>query len=142
MAITIPDEIPNALKAYGPGLVSGFEVHQDFANFTTHHHHNGIHLGSYIGNHAMALVGHRSANGTQYFLLQNWWKEKQFVEVDASYLKHSGASVWFIETPQTDVPKDFAVNYANFYELEAVDKEESYWLEMSFRQSLVFFFYR
>jgi hypothetical protein len=60
--------------------------------------------------------------------------KKQFVEIDALYLKHSGASVWFIETPQTGVPKDFAVNYAKFYELEAIDKEENYWLEMNSEQ--------
>jgi hypothetical protein len=102
--ITVPDKIPDALKAYSPGLVSRFEVHEDFSNSTIHHH-NGTHSGTYVSNHAMALVGHRSTNGTQYFLLQNWWKKKQFVEVDASYLKHSGASVWFIKTPQTGVPK-------------------------------------
>jgi len=62
---------------------------------------------------------------SQYISLQNWWKKKQFVEVDAAYLKHSGASVWFIETPQTGLPEDFAVNYANFYELEAIDKEKA-----------------
>jgi hypothetical protein len=56
------------------------------------------------------------------------------VEVDASYLEESGASVWFIKTPQTGVPKDFAVNYANFYELEAINKEESYLFEMNFGQ--------
>jgi hypothetical protein len=131
--VTVLDRIPDALKAYGPRLVSGFKVHQDFANSTIHHH-NRTHSGTYVGNHAMALVGHRSTNGTQYFLLQNWWKKKQFVEVDASYLEKSGASVWFIKTPQTGVPKDFAVNYANFYELEAINKEESYLFEMNFGQ--------
>jgi hypothetical protein len=61
-----PDRIPDALKAYGPGLVSGFKVYQDFANSPIHHHY-GTHSGGYIGLHAMALVGHRSTNRTNYF---------------------------------------------------------------------------
>ena len=31
----------------------------------------------------MTLVGHRENDGQHLFLLQNWWKEKQFIEVSA-----------------------------------------------------------
>jgi hypothetical protein len=75
----------------------------------------------------MALVGHRqAADGRQFFLLQNWWKLKQFVEVDYEYLEKSGATVYFIKTPQTEIPKAFPQLAGRFFELEAIDKPEGY----------------
>ena len=36
------------------------------------------------------------------------WLRKQFVEMSASYLEGCGATVYFIETPQTRVPEVFS----------------------------------
>lgn len=119
----MPIDIPDALTTYGPGLVSHFSVHQDFFNSSAHSHY-GRNSGELIGVQAMALVGYRKNENTLYFLLQNCWKFKQFVEVDISYLLDSGASIWFIETPQTAIPKDIPVNYAKYFELGWVDKSE------------------
>jgi len=106
-------------------------VHEDFYNHTVHHHYGTI--GNFIGNHALALVGHRQdETGRMFFLLQNWWKKKQFVEVDESYLKGSGATVYFIETPQTRVPPYFSTHAGHFFELEALDKPEGIAGEMLF----------
>jgi hypothetical protein len=49
----------------------------------------------------MVMIGDRVAvdTGKTFFLLQNWWKTKQFVEVDEDYyLKSCGAAVYFVET--------------------------------------------
>jgi len=109
---------------YGVGLVSGFQVHADFYNGSVHRHY-GKPWGNFIGSHAMALVGHRKdKNGTQFFLLQNWWKSKQFVELDESYLENCGASVYFVKTPQTTIPGNFSKHYGRFFELELIDKPE------------------
>jgi len=122
--------IVKAFKKYGVGLVSCFEVHEDFLN-THKHKHKGQPKGNHIGNHAMALVGHRtSGRGKLYLLLQNWWKNKQFIEVDLNYLKNCNAIISFIETPQTQIPTNFSRHVGCFFELEGVDKPEGHDGEM------------
>ena len=78
--------------------------------------------------HAMVLVGARKEGGKHYFLLQNWWKQKQFVEVDVDCLKSRGATVYFVETPQTKIPKSFPQTHGIFAENE-MDKGEDYMME-------------
>eukprot|EP00039_Didymoeca_costata_P015588 m.268106 g.268106 ORF g.268106 m.268106 type:complete len:254 (-) comp16254_c0_seq2:156-917(-) len=111
------------LQQYGPGLVAQFEVHEDFLNDV--HHHYGKPSGKYVGLHAMVLMGARESEGKRYFLLQNWWKHKQFVEVDEEYLERSAATVFFVKTPQTAIPHKLPVNSGHYFET-AVDKPESY----------------
>jgi hypothetical protein len=82
------------------------------------------------GMHAMVLVGHRRSDGKDVYLLQNWWEQKQFVEVSAAYLKASRATVTFVETPQTAIPEEYAVTFAKFAETEVyLDKPDAYSLE-------------
>jgi len=125
-------QLPNLFDTHGPGLVSKFQVHEDFYDSSIRKHY-GKPSGDMKGWHAMTLVGHRiDEKGTPYYLLQNWWKNKQFVEVDADYLEHCGANFHFIKTPQTAIPSNFAANYGRYYELEAIDKPEGHANEMSF----------
>jgi hypothetical protein len=119
----------NSFSNYGVGLVSQFKVHEDFCNVNVHKHY-GSPSGTYKGKHAMALVGHRQTDGRQFFLLQNWWKQKQFVEVDKEYLVKSGATVYFIKTPQPEIPLAYLQLAGKFFELEAIDKPEGYVHEM------------
>jgi hypothetical protein len=82
------DDLDILLKSYGPGLVSGFAVAQDFIG------DDWQHLGKYKvekfeGRHAMVLVGYRIVDGKKRYLLQNWWKTKPYVEVDIGYLLSS-----------------------------------------------------
>ena len=76
----------------------------------------------------MALIGVRQdETGKLWFLLQNWWEAKQFVEMDEEYLEASGAIVSFVKTPQHSIPTEFPVNFARFAENEnGLDKSESY----------------
>ena len=137
------------LALYGPGLVSGFEVHADFEQESVHKHY-GSPTGESIGQHAMVLMGVRSdlLAGEERCILQTWyvcrwlgtwgietatnhsrprffllrrWLHKQFVEVSPSYLDACGATVYFIKTPQTRVPEGFSRHAPGFHwqEMEA-----------------------
>lgn len=71
------------LRRFGPGLVSAFRVHPEFTEITKFSY-SGKPKGDFIRLHAMVLIGHREdSNGKDIFLLQNWWKEKQFIEVNS-----------------------------------------------------------
>jgi hypothetical protein len=90
------------LEEHGPGLVSGFCVTEDFVS------EKWQHLGKYRvenfkGRHAMVLVGHREVDGEKRYLLQNWWKTKSYVEVDADYLLSSDATIHFIKEEQMEM---------------------------------------
>ena len=118
-----------SLKQFGPALVSHFEVFEDFRNAATFAHHgSAMKANGSLGMHAMALVGARNEGGKEYFLLQNWWKGKQFVEVDGDYLKSCRATVSFIETRQTKIPTTFEQTHSVYAENE-MDKGEQYMLE-------------
>jgi len=116
---------------YGAGLISQFQVHENFYDTNVRKHY-GPPSGKLVGLHSMALVGHRKAkDGKRNYLLQNWWKAKQFVEIDEEYLEKSGASVFFfIKTPQTEIPTNFPQVIGKYFELEAIDKPEGLCNEM------------
>jgi len=46
-------------------------------------------------------------NTVIFFLLQNWWSYKQYVEVDETYLIGCGATVHFIRQQQQSIPTKF-----------------------------------
>lgn len=58
---------------------------------------------------------------------------KQFIEVDEKYLSSCSQHFIFVETPQTHIPSNFPQGLFRYYELEGVDKPESYTREV--RQS-------
>ena len=113
------------MERYGPGLVYQFKVHEDFEIPGCL---------SYLDKpmtyrdqrHSMVLIGIRMEGKQKIFLLQNWWRKKQFVEVSAEYLSACSASVAFVKTPQTKVPTRFKVKYAAFAESSYLDKPETY----------------
>jgi hypothetical protein len=90
------------LQTLGPGLVSQFRVHGDFAQTRTWQHDGDVEV-EFQGLHAMVLVGYRKVdNGDYRYLLQNWWAEKPYVEVDLQYLTSSRATARFIVEEQKD----------------------------------------
>ena len=131
----------STLQQYGPALVSAFSVHEDFelhsgSVFT------GKPVGAFKGIHAMVLIGVRGEGSERKFLLQNWWRRCQFVEVDLMYLKECSPRIFFVETPQGSIPSTLPAA-ANLYdETWFVDKPEAerHWGEtrMSFRDSFTF----
>eukprot|EP01129_Flabellula_baltica_P004784 TRINITY_DN1699_c0_g1_i1.p1 TRINITY_DN1699_c0_g1~~TRINITY_DN1699_c0_g1_i1.p1 ORF type:complete len:201 (+),score=38.20 TRINITY_DN1699_c0_g1_i1:632-1234(+) len=114
------------LKEYGPLLVAAFRVHSDFLNSTRYIYH-GKTTGKLVGYHAMVVIGTRTdKNRKMSFLLQNWWKEKQFVEVDLEYLRNSQSELVYVTTPQHTIPTKFPTTFALFAENENLDKPESF----------------
>jgi len=115
---------PKFLAEHNPALVSGFTVYGDFHDQSIHKHY-GKPIGKKIGAHAMVLVGTRTdSNNKLYLLLQNWWLKKQFVEVDVDYFKACGASLWFVATPQTQVPDTFPTHKGHFLQTECLQLME------------------
>jgi hypothetical protein len=102
-------EYAKYLHKYGPALVQPFTVHTDFLE-GGRWSFDGAPKGKVEGQHAMVLIGARreATSGKHFFLLQNWWKHSQFVEVSGTYLTNCGPlSVDFVETPQRRIPRKF-----------------------------------
>ena len=75
----------------------------------------------------MVLIGTPvTEDDVRFFLLQNWRKDKQFVDVDARYLKACGAKLYSVKTEQTRITDRFPVQTKSYAECEDVDKPESY----------------
>jgi hypothetical protein len=117
-------DLRSNMERYGPALVQGFKVEATFGN-SVQWQHLGSRIGHPIGLHAMVLVGHRKEGDDDRYLLQNWWKFKVFVEVDAKYLKTCGAMFHFVETPQHGMGS-FPVNLHDHVECELLDAPESF----------------
>ena len=116
------ENVVRRLKSYGPALVARFSVYPGFRNKTQF-----VHRGSELltqqtnpeGLHAMVLVGHRkTSSGEDRFLLQNWWKEKPFAEVDVAYLDQCKAGINFVTSEQTAIPTRFEQGTARHVEFE------------------------
>ena len=62
----------------------------------------------------MLLIGHRTEKRNEdmqerhIFLLQNWWKAKQFVEVDDEYLANCNACLFFVKSTHTKFPQNLS----------------------------------
>ena len=117
----LPEVLAATLKKYGVGLVS--YMHAD-SNFN-----DGTDKCSYLdddskdngGGHAMVVVGHRTHAGRHIFLLQNWWRNKQLIEVSAEYMVKSQAQVHFVTKKLEHIPKTFPTIEAS-YAVTSVDK--------------------
>jgi len=125
-----PDfDLESSLHQYGPGLVSGFKVDKNFDSKLWEHIGMRKIDSDLSGRHAMVLVGIRKENDVPRFLLQNWWKEKPFVEVDADYLVSCGALIHFVRSVQNQMGQ-FPTNSHNHVECEMLDAEETFAPEM------------
>lgn len=117
------------LRKYGPALVSNFNVQDDFGNVHKRKHYGTITREPNDNGHAMVLVGYREEDGKHYFLLQNWWLEKQFVEVDIDYLSSCSPSLHWVTTEQKGIPKELPTNFGTWLETEAAEFLDGYDLE-------------
>ncbi|KAI9330850.1 hypothetical protein BDR26DRAFT_922364 [Obelidium mucronatum] len=116
------------LKLYGPGLISGFGVTASFNS--NEWRHVGKYKGmDFIGRHAMVLIGSRQEKDKTYYLMQNWWKKKAYVEVDAEYLLRSEATIHFIKEKQLKMG-EFPTSFEQLVECEnGLDASENFLLE-------------
>ena len=83
---------------YGPFVLSGFKVYNDFSSRNeVSYTDDSFPEGELIGLHAMLVIGIRtSSDGNHMFLVQNWWEEKQIVEMSSKYLENHNASFLFL----------------------------------------------
>jgi hypothetical protein len=113
--------VMNAMKSKSvPALVSGFRCAPKFQN------PNGI--ASFSGcidePVSMVLVGFRTdSKGNVFFLLQNWWRSKPFVEVSAEYMTSSHAFIVFVHSKLESIPQSFSLTHAHCVET-SVDMAE------------------
>ena len=119
------DSMDVYLDSYGPGLVSGFAVAKDFIS-TDWQHLGDYEVEQFEGRHAMVLVGYRVVGGKKRYLLQNWWKDKPYVEVDVDYLLSSDATIHFILEEQLEMG-DYPTNLDTLVECESgIDASENF----------------
>ena len=114
--------VAKKLEEYGTGLVAEFKVEPAFRD-SEHVSFKGEARQEPIGLHAMTLVGHRKERGQHLFLLQNWWRSRQFIEVSADYLAAARAVVTFMKKDVTEIPKEFPTD-DNVFCMEAEDLAE------------------
>lgn len=118
------------LKEYGPALVSNFKVFPDFENNNQHKHTGSHNKGNPDkGSHAMVLVGYKVEEGNHFFLMQNWWLKKQFVEVDHDYLLSCQAKLFFVETEQPNIPSEMPRKCGSWMETASAEFLDGYDLE-------------
>ena len=73
----------------------------------------------------MVLIGVREdAHGKKYYLVQNFWAKKQFLEISVEYLAASVSTIYFVSTPQPSIPSCFPTYNHLFAENGDVDKPE------------------
>jgi hypothetical protein len=89
--------------ALSPALISLFRVYPDFGQ-TNAVSFSGLPAKqkmvalSDIARHSMVLIGARkTSEGEYFFLLQNWWEGRYFIEVSAEYMHHCGAQITFVK---------------------------------------------
>ena len=115
---TIPDKEDGSLYsvtcqlilervALSPALISLFHVYPDFGQ-TTAVSFSGLPAQnddvalSDDREHSMVLIGARKTSaGEYYFLLQNWWQGRYFIEVSLEYMHNCQAQITFFKKPIT-----------------------------------------
>ena len=106
-----------------PALVSSFRVYADFTVAEVSSF-DGIPVGELEGRHSMVLIGARKTNDNKYFfLLQNWWSTKFFVEVSDSYMYYCGATITFVDKAVTRRPNIITLQAS--YAETCIDNAES-----------------
>ena len=103
-----------------------FTVFPDFMDATKVSFVGLPNFGDSDEKHSMVLIGARkSTSGDYFFLLQNWWDTKYFVEVSGDCMYHCGAVITFVNVPisrRVDL-----VTYMASYAETCVDTAETYY---------------
>ena len=112
-----------------PALVSQFKVHKDFQSSNLVSFTGSPDSGNEVIRHAMhcmVLVGARkSLKGEYFFLLQNWWDGKYFVEVTGEYMHNCGAMITFITEPVTRRDELMSIQCEALYAETCADARET-----------------
>jgi hypothetical protein len=123
------------LRRSGPVLLSEFYICDDFAhdgrlvydhptrNVDTDEDADGC-----IRSHAMLIIGVRAEGSSRRFLVQNWWRHYQFLEMSMEYLHahmREGPFAYAVVTPlREDIRPGFARPAARYAETGSLDARE------------------
>lgn len=101
-----------------PALVSGFVVDDNFQTSNSVSFRGTVNHRSIKGLHAMVLIGARidPVDGEYWFLLQNWWKDRFFIEVTGEYLASSECSLNFVENTITSISETLPLTHSSYAE--------------------------
>jgi hypothetical protein len=96
------------LKQYGIGIIYDFIVYEELHNMKSSSY-AGHHGNTAKGRHSMVVVGVRfdSKNSQYFLLLQNSWKDLQFLEVRQDYAESCDMGLVFVTTHQHDYPSSW-----------------------------------
>jgi hypothetical protein len=75
----------------------------------------------------MLIVGVRGQGAARRFLVQNWWRRLQFLEVSSDYLEtqpYANIGAYFVLTPQRAPPMRWARPAARYAETALIDTLE------------------
>jgi hypothetical protein len=99
MSVEIPFEtVRDEMKKSGTALVQMFKTHEDLQD-SQRFRYSSKPEGPAEG-HAMLLVGvRRNANNEVFFLMQNFWEGKQYLELRIDYFMHSEGKMTFFHEP-------------------------------------------
>jgi hypothetical protein len=110
-----------------PILLTEFKVYDHFRNEYSQQASFDIFPmtpGKFWGRHCMVIIGARvvvtHGNEKFFFLVQNWWKYRTFVEISAEYLQCCDAAAVILQTPITWTNPQ-GVTYNDFDLAETVD---------------------
>ena len=113
------------LRRFGPGLVSEFETDRNFKDGKGSYMDDPLNPPMKPEKHSMLLIGYRPGlckhssrtvhcfyflTDPKYgyvFLLQNWWKRMEFLEVSPLYMARSTARINFVMEPLRSIPERF-----------------------------------
>jgi len=139
LSICFYKDIEMNLKQYGPVLVSYFMVDEDFYNDKHFHHYTR--LPKSVDLHSMVLIGIRNdSNGNIFYLIQNWWGQKQFIEVDDNYLMAGLPRLRYVETPQYSIPSKYETNSFKYVECELDKSDPHPWTTFDLHQEFRYAF--
>jgi hypothetical protein len=108
------EDIPLFLTRFGCGLISSMVIYSNIYDSSTHLISPRTSGDTKVqGYHAMVLVGYRRDPKTQElrYLLQNWWKNLSFLDVNSHYLRACNAILTFVNLPQFSIPQSFSTNF-------------------------------
>ena len=86
-------------------------------------------MGRCRGLHSMIIVGVRNNGTSRRFLVQNWWRQHQFLEISQEYLEtqpSGGPSVYVVHSAPRAIPASFeqrARRYAEWTHLDTPEME-------------------
>ena len=94
---TINDDL---LLRFGPLLITDFKMTESSVDKNLLFTQSDASTANVSEFHAMLLIGVRKEGRSYRFLLQNWWRHLQFLEMDKDTLVNSDSRVFSIHSPQ------------------------------------------